>query len=84
MSQALTLIRSFGVSRLAGELGVTHGAVSQWRRIPAERVIEIERITGISREKLRPDLYPSNAPSTQAIAHGNGNAAVAAPVKVAS
>jgi DNA-binding transcriptional regulator YdaS (Cro superfamily) len=58
MTQALTLIRAFGVSRLATELGVTHGAVSQWRRIPAERVLDVERITGVGREELRPDLYP--------------------------
>ena len=58
MTQALTLIRAFGVSRLASELGVTHGAVSQWRRIPAERVLDVERITGVGREELRPDLYP--------------------------
>lgn len=27
------------------------------RRIPAERAPEIERLTGISREKLRPDIF---------------------------
>jgi DNA-binding transcriptional regulator YdaS (Cro superfamily) len=42
---------------LAKSLGITHGAVNQWRRVPAERVVEVERITGIPREKLRPDLY---------------------------
>lgn len=44
---------------LAKALGITHGAVNQWRRVPAERVIDVERATGIPREKLRPDLYPS-------------------------
>ncbi|MFN7185967.1 MAG: transcriptional regulator [Pseudomonadota bacterium] len=44
-------------SRLARELGVTPGAVNQWRRVPAERVVEVERITGIPREQLRPDLF---------------------------
>lgn len=47
--------------RLARELGITHGAISQWRRVPAERVIEVERITGIPREQLRPDLYAREA-----------------------
>lgn len=28
------------------------------RRIPAERVLEIEAATGISRHDLRPDIYP--------------------------
>jgi DNA-binding transcriptional regulator YdaS (Cro superfamily) len=43
---------------IAAALGITHGAVSQWRRVPAERVLEVERITGVSRHDLRPDLYP--------------------------
>lgn len=47
------------VSALARALGITHSAVSQWRKVPAERVIDVERATGIPREKLRPDLYPS-------------------------
>lgn len=27
------------------------------RRLPAERVLDIERITGISRHELRPDIF---------------------------
>lgn len=42
---------------LARDLGITPGAISQWARVPAERIIEIERATGIGRELLRPDLY---------------------------
>lgn len=38
-------------------LGLTRAAVLKWERVPAERVVEIERITGIAREKLRPDLF---------------------------
>lgn len=46
--------------QLASLLGVTQGAISQWlsNRIPAERVLDIERNTGVSRHDLRPDLYP--------------------------
>ena len=46
---------------LAKALGVTQGAVSQWnqKRVPAERVLEVERITGIPRHEMRPDLYPA-------------------------
>lgn len=46
-----------GIRPLARALGITHQAILQWKRVPAERVIEIERITGIDREHLRPDLY---------------------------
>lgn len=43
---------------LAAQLGITHAAVQQWGgRVPAERVVDVERITGIPREALRPDLY---------------------------
>jgi hypothetical protein len=44
-------------ARLARALiGITPQAISQWRQVPAERVLEVERVTGINREVLRPDL----------------------------
>ena len=43
--------------RIARELQITHGAVSNWRRVPAERVLDVERISGISRHVLRPDVF---------------------------
>ena len=46
------------ISLLSRNLGITPGAVSQWRRVPAERVLEVERITGVSRHDIRPDIYP--------------------------
>jgi DNA-binding transcriptional regulator YdaS (Cro superfamily) len=46
-----------GVRALARLLGLTHPAIQHWERVPAERVIEIEALTGIARERLRPDLY---------------------------
>lgn len=45
-------------ARLAEQLGVRRQALYQWDRVPAERVLEIERITGVPRQELRPDLYP--------------------------
>ena len=45
--------------RLAGLLGISPQAVSQWRRCPAERVLEVEHFTGVARHTLRPDLYPA-------------------------
>ena len=47
-----------GPAALANALGdLTSQAVSQWRVIPAKRAIEVERITGISRHDLRPDVF---------------------------
>jgi DNA-binding transcriptional regulator YdaS (Cro superfamily) len=47
-----------GVVKLSLALGLSRGAVSQWKRVPAERVLDVERLSGVSRSILRPDLYP--------------------------
>lgn len=46
-----------GVVALSLKLGLSRGAVSQWDRVPAERVLDVERLTGVPREVIRPDLY---------------------------
>jgi DNA-binding transcriptional regulator YdaS (Cro superfamily) len=47
-----------GMRALARAIGVSYQAIQSWTtRIPAERVLDVERATGIPREKLRPDLY---------------------------
>lgn len=46
---------------LAAKLGVSDEAVRKWkRRVPAERVLEIESATNgvVTRHELRPDIYP--------------------------
>ncbi len=53
-----------GQSALARALGVTPQAVQRWCAtgvVPPIRVIDVERLTGISRHALRPDLYPSES-----------------------
>ncbi|WP_449432323.1 Cro/CI family transcriptional regulator [Pseudomonas putida] len=50
-----------GQSALARALGCTPQNVQRWcstGRVPAERVLAVERITGISRHEIRPDIYP--------------------------
>lgn len=39
--------------------GISSQAISQWKRVPAERVLEVERVTGVARHVLRPDIYPA-------------------------
>ena len=45
------------LSRLAEELRITPGAVAQWDKIPAERLGDVSRITGIPMAVLRPDIF---------------------------
>ena len=54
---ALIRARRGLLAEVARVLGVTRATVAKWDVVPAERVVEIERITGIPREALRPDLY---------------------------
>ena len=57
------------MAKIASELGITRAAVSTWERVPAERLVEIERITGIPRHLLRPDIcFPPSAPSEHEVA----------------
>ena len=45
------------LSDLATKLGLTLQAVCQWNEVPPERCLEVERLTGVSRHELRPDIY---------------------------
>lgn len=44
---------------LAKLLEITPQAVSKWKedKIPAERVLDVERVSGVRRALLRPDLF---------------------------
>src|SRR5205085_9104059 len=46
-----------GVSELARRVGIAQPSVSNWDRVPAERVLAVEAATGVARMRLRPDLY---------------------------
>jgi len=46
-----------GVSQLARRIGISQPSVSNWDKVPAERVLAIEATTGVNRKVLRPDLY---------------------------
>jgi DNA-binding transcriptional regulator YdaS (Cro superfamily) len=47
-----------GLTRLAASLNISKQAVAQWDEVPPLRVLEVERVSGVSRSELRPDLYP--------------------------
>jgi TorA maturation chaperone TorD len=50
-----------GVGALARKIGISQPSVSNWARIPAERVLSVEAATGVSRATLRPDLYAGHS-----------------------
>jgi TorA maturation chaperone TorD len=49
-----------GVGELARQIGISQPSVSNWLRVPAERVVSVEAVTGVDRAVLRPDLYGEN------------------------
>ena len=53
-----------GVGALAQKIGISQPSVSNWSRVPAERVISVEAITGVARAVLRPDLYGTSPSAT--------------------
>lgn len=53
-----SLFKTVNRRQLALKLGVSAQAISQWRQVPVSRVLDVERITGVPREELRPDIYP--------------------------
>jgi len=58
------LRRERGAQKADAEaLGVDRITLYRWAKgvVPAERVCDVERVTGISRHQLRPDLFVSAA-----------------------
>jgi DNA-binding transcriptional regulator YdaS (Cro superfamily) len=47
-----------GLRALARQLHITHVAIMQWERVPPPHVMRIEKLTGVARSVLRPDIYP--------------------------
>jgi len=60
MSEFELVVKAAGSqSQLARALNVTRQTVASWRRrgIPLERAIEIERVLGVPKEAIRPDIF---------------------------
>jgi len=43
--------------QLAEALKINPSAISQWKAVPAERMGDVSRATGIPPEELRPDIF---------------------------
>jgi len=56
-----------GVAQLARKIGIAQPSVSNWSRVPAQRVVAVETATGVSRKVLRPDLYSEPAVTDDAV-----------------
>ena len=52
-----------GVGALSRTLGIAQPSVSNWQRVPAERVRAVEAATGVPRGALHADLYPPEGPA---------------------
>jgi len=63
MSEALERAKQAvgGQAALAHKIGVKPQAISQWKKVPPLRVLDVERATGVPRHDLRPDLYPNTS-----------------------
>jgi DNA-binding transcriptional regulator YdaS (Cro superfamily) len=48
-----------GGAALARALGIKHPSISDWKQVPGPRVLAVEKLTGISRYRLRPDIFGS-------------------------
>lgn len=55
--------------KLARLLGISGQAVAKWDQVPAHQIIAVERVTGVPREVLRPDLYRERGSERTPCAH---------------
>ena len=49
------------LAELAKACRITHSAVWQWKEVPPNHIVTVEKVTRIPREELRPDLYREKA-----------------------
>lgn len=56
------VVNAGGARALARALRITPQAIVQWPHVPAKHVLEVERLSGVSRYDLRPDIYGDGPP----------------------
>ena len=45
------------LTSLARMLKITPQSIQKWNRVPRKRILQIEKLTGVPREKLARELY---------------------------
>jgi TorA maturation chaperone TorD len=55
------------VAQLARRIDIAQPSVSNWNRVPAQGVLAVEAVTGVSRKQLWPDLYSEPAVKDDAL-----------------
>jgi len=56
--EVVRAIRAAGsIAKLADAIGTSRQAVHQWYVVPLNRVWDVERVTKIPHEELRPDFF---------------------------
>ena len=50
-----------GIVAMSQALGLSRGAAANWSEIPVDHVAKLEKLTGIPREVLRPDIFRREA-----------------------
>jgi DNA-binding transcriptional regulator YdaS (Cro superfamily) len=58
----LALAAMDSAAELARQLQIKPQSLNKWGRVPADRCLDVERITGVSRHLLRPDIYGPERP----------------------
>jgi TorA maturation chaperone TorD len=61
-----------GVTELARRIGISQPSVSNWSRVPVERLLAVEAVTGVAREILRPDLYAQSSDGSDPLERARG------------
>jgi DNA-binding transcriptional regulator YdaS (Cro superfamily) len=56
LKEAIQRIGGYGATGRA--LGIAWQSVQRWPIAPVRRVLALEKFSGVSRHRLRPDIYP--------------------------
>jgi hypothetical protein len=58
---------NYPIGKFSKDLKISRQAVRLWKIVPFRRIEQVEKLTGISREVLRPDIYGDSKIATRAV-----------------